>query len=84
MKIKLRNLLVRCLLILILSISVTMTYAQNWKSNTNSFYLKNLSLELDRVYQEYKQSVETYAFERDILIREVLDNGSTVSLIRIM
>ena len=64
--------------------SATMIFAQDWKSSTNSSYLKNLSQELDKVYQEYKQSVEIYAFERDILIREVLDNGSTVSLIRIM
>lgn len=69
---------------LIFSLSATIIFAQDWKSSTNSSYLKSLSKELDKVYQEYKRSVETYAFERDILIREVLDNGSTVSLIRIM
>lgn len=66
------------------SISGTLIYAQDGRSGTNSFYLKNLSLELDKIYQEFKQSAEAFAFERDILMREVLDNGSTVSLIRIM
>ena len=56
----------------------------NGKKSTNSAYLKILSIELDRIYKEYQKSVETYAFERDIVVREVLDNGSTVSLIRIM
>ncbi|MCK5471544.1 MAG: S8 family serine peptidase, partial [Cyclobacteriaceae bacterium] len=84
MQIKLKNLALKSLLMLMFSISTTIIYAQNWKSKTNSTYLKNLSLELDKIYQEFKQSAETFAFERDILMREVLDNGSTISLIRIM
>ncbi|MCK5209000.1 MAG: hypothetical protein KAQ79_13295, partial [Cyclobacteriaceae bacterium] len=67
----------KSLLMLMFSISTTIIYAQNWKSKTNSTYLKNLSLELDKIYLEFKQSAETFAFERDILMREVLDNGST-------
>lgn len=57
---------------------------QNWKAKTNSAYLRNLSVELTTAYEKYQQSVEQFAFERDILLREVLDNGSTISLIRIM
>ena len=66
-----------------LSTSVLVS-AQEWRTQTNSAYLRNLSQELDEVYQNYKLSVETFAFERDVLLREVLPNGSTVSLIRIM
>ena len=84
MKIKVRNLLIKNLFMLIFSFSAMTLHAQDWKPTTNSAYLKNLSLELDKIYQDYKQSVETYAFERDILLREVLDNGTTISLIRIM
>lgn len=58
--------------------------AQNWRSSTNSSYLKNLSLELNTIYEEYQKSVETFVLERSVLLREVLDNGTTVSLIRIM
>ena len=39
---------------------------------------------MDRIYNEYKQSVEIYSLEREIPIRQVLENGSTISLIRIM
>ncbi|MCG8306205.1 MAG: S8 family serine peptidase [Cytophagales bacterium] len=60
------------------------TFAQEWKTATNAAYLKNLSVELDRIYKEYQTSVQTYAFERNILVREVFDHGKTVSLIRIM
>ena len=64
--------------------SAMKSFAQSWKASTNRTYLKNLSQELDKVYQEYRKSAETFAFERDIQIREVLENGTTVSLIRIM
>jgi subtilisin family serine protease len=84
MKILFRSLVRKGFLILIFSISALIVYAQEGRSMTNSSYLKNLSLELDKIYQEFKQSAETFAFERDILMREALDNGSTVSLIRIM
>jgi len=84
MKIDLKRIVIKNLLLLIFSISVVGAYAQNWKQRTNSAYLKNLSKELDKIYQEYIKTVESYAFERDILIREVLDNGTTVSLVRIM
>ena len=69
---------------LLFLISVFPGVAQEWKTKTNSAYLRNLSIELDLAYQNYKRSAETYAFERDIQLREVLENGSTVSLIRIM
>jgi subtilisin family serine protease len=58
--------------------------AQNWRSATNRSYLKSLSKELDKTFQEYKKSAEVFAFERDILMRETLEDGRTVSLIRIM
>jgi len=84
MGINLRYIVIKIVLILLFSQSAILCYAQNWKSSTNSAYLKNLSLDLDKIYQEYKRSAETYAFERNLLMREVLDNGTTVSLIRIM
>jgi len=84
MKNKVRNLAFVKLFILISFFSATTLNAQNWESSTNSAYLKNLSEDLNKLYIEYQQSVETYAFERNILLREVLDNGSTISLIRIM
>ena len=77
-------LVVKSTLILVLSMIVSIGYAQNWKDKTNTAYLKNLSQELDMMYQEYKLSVETYAFERDIQVRQVLNNGNTVTLIRIL
>ncbi len=72
------------MLSLVLSATVLISQAQSWKSKTNSAYLKTLSLELDKIYQEYEQSAETYAFERDIPVRQVLDNGTTLKLIRIL
>ncbi len=72
------------LTILIFIFSVSEIHAQKSKNKTNSSYLKNLSVELDKIYQDYQESVEKYVFERDVLIREVLDNGRTVSLVRIM
>lgn len=81
---KFRVLVIRQLFILVFSVSALSLQAQNWISSTNSAYLKNLSVELDKVYQEYKLSAETFAFERNLLMREVLDNGSTISLIRIL
>jgi subtilisin family serine protease len=84
MEIKFRILVIRQLFILLISFSALTLQAQNWKSSTNSSYLKNLSAELDQVYQEYKRKAEIFALERDILMREVLDNGSILSLIRIM
>ncbi len=66
------------------SIMSLVVHAQKSTSKTNTPYLKNLSVELDKIYQEYKESVEIFAFERDVLLREVLDNGSTVKLIRIL
>ena len=74
----------RSLFTLIFLISVTITFAQKSQNTTNKSYLISLSADLDKIYQDYRESVETYAFERDILIREVMDNGRTISLIRIM
>ena len=72
-------------ILLVATVACTgISYAQNWKSVTNTSYLKKLSFDLDQMYQEYQKSVQTYTFERDILMREVLDNGTTVSIIRIM
>lgn len=84
MKIKFRILVFRQLYILLFSFTALSLQGQNWKSSTNSSYLKNLSAELDNIYKEHKLSAETFAFEQHILMREVLDNGSTISLIRIM
>jgi len=72
------------IMVLVCFTSSTIVVAQEWKKQTNSSYLRNLAQELDQAYQNYKLSVETFAFERDVLVREVLPNGSTVSLIRIM
>ena len=71
------------MIFILLSIT-NLVNAQNWRSSTNSSYLKNLSLELNTIYEEYQKSVETFVLERSVLLREVLDNGTTVSLIRIM
>ncbi len=84
MKILFRHLVKKLLLIVVLTVIAQFSYAQNWKSATNSTYLKNLSVELDRIYKEYREAVEIFALEREVLLREVLDNGTTVSLIRIM
>lgn len=84
MKILIRRLVKQLFLISVLLVIAQFSYAQNWKSATNTTYLKNLSEELDRIYKEYRKSVEIFALEREILLREVLDNGTTVSLIRIM
>lgn len=84
MEIKFRILVIRHLFILIISLSAFTLQAQNWKSSTNTSYLKSLSLELDQAFQEYKLKAEIFAFENSILMREVLDNGTTLSLIRIM
>ena len=58
--------------------------AQDWRAATNVSYLKRLSQELDSIYKEYQKSVETFAFERNILVREVYEDGRTASLVRIM
>ena len=84
MKDNIHILFTKSLTVLIFLLSVTVLYAQKSKNKTNTSYLKNLSVELDKIYQDYRESVETFAFERDVLIREVLENGRTVSLIRIM
>jgi hypothetical protein len=65
-------------------ISAQTLYAQEWKKKTNTSYLNQLSADLNKIYEDYRSAVETYAFERDILIRQVTDNGRTVSLVRIM
>ncbi len=70
--------------LLLLFISTQHLQAQNWRSATNISYLKRLSFELDSIYREYQKTVQTFAFERDVLVREVYDNGRTVSLVRIM
>ncbi|NJN25597.1 MAG: S8 family serine peptidase [Cyclobacteriaceae bacterium] len=70
-------------LVLMLLLAAT-ARAQNWQTATNTTYLNSLSAELDRAFQEYKQSAQIYALERNIPIRQVFDNGTTISLIRIM
>lgn len=59
-------------------------HAQDWKEVTNTSYLLKLSEELNKTYTEYQSSVQQYALERSILVREKSDDGRTVSLIRIM
>ncbi len=84
MKINLKKLVIKCWLIVVFSTLALDVKAQKSTSTTNTPYLKSLSIKLDKIYQDYKETVEKFAFERDVLLREVLDNGSTVSLIRIM
>jgi len=71
-------------LMMILLFSTSTLHAQNSKKSTNSAYLIELSSRLERIYQEYQATVQQYAFERDILLREVTEQGRTYSLIRIM
>jgi PKD repeat protein len=59
-------------------------HAQDWKEAANRSYLLQLSDELNKTYLENQSSVQTYALERNILVREKLDDGRTISLIRIM
>ena len=84
MRIHVKNTAINYLFLLLVQLIAFTGYGQNWKSSTNSAYLKTLSANLDQIYKDYKASVEQYALEREILIREVMTNGSTVSLIRIM
>lgn len=70
--------------VLLATISVQTLYAQEWKNKTNTSYLNQLSADLDKIYEDHRSAVETYAFERDILMREVTDNGRTISLVRVM
>lgn len=84
MKLSLYKLIFRSFFMLVFIHTTMLVHAQKSINKTNKLYLKNLSVELDKIYQDYKESVEQYAFERDILIREVMDNGRTVSLVRIM
>ena len=84
MRIHVKNTAINYLFLLVIQLIAFTGYGQNWKSSTNSAYLKTLSANLDQIYKDYKASVEQYALEREILIREVMTNGSTVSLIRIM
>lgn len=79
-----RTLVYRLIPLLAFSLLTNILYAQNWRAGTNTSYLKNLSQELDLKYQAYQQNVQTFTLERNILLREVLDNGTTISLIRIM
>lgn len=74
----------RKLLVLLMIWLCYPAFSQNWVEKTNVGYLKNLSAEMDALWQEYKLSVETYAFERDVQIREVTETGATILLVRIM
>jgi subtilisin family serine protease len=58
--------------------------AQDWKEATNRPYLIDLADELNKSYLENQTSAQKYALERDILVREKLEDGRTISLIRIM
>jgi PKD repeat protein len=74
----------RILILAIASFLAFNIHAQGWKAKTKTTYLQQLSVDLDKIYEDYRQSVETYALERDMLLREVTNNGRTLSLIRIM
>lgn len=78
-----RNIAILIALVIIL-IPVTQTWAQELVGSANRSYLLNLSKELREEFEINQASVEYYALERSLLLREKMENGSTVSLIRIM
>jgi subtilisin family serine protease/PKD repeat protein len=84
MRNKIGKLALKNFFMLLMIFTAQILYAQDWKKKTNTSYLIRLSEDLNKIYEDYRTAVETYAFERDILIREVMDNGRTVSLVRIM
>jgi subtilisin family serine protease len=84
MRYKILTIAVKHLFSVALVMSATGLQAQVSQTKTNVSYLKDLSVKLDNIYQDYQEEVERYAFERDILIRDKMDNGRTYSLIRIM
>jgi hypothetical protein len=55
--------------VLLATVSAQTLYAQEWKKKTNTSYLNQLSADLDKIYEDHRSAVETYAFERDILMR---------------
>ncbi|MDZ7606392.1 MAG: S8 family serine peptidase [Cyclobacteriaceae bacterium] len=83
-----KNRVLRNIAILIALVSdfvpVTQTVGQELVGTANRSYLLNLSKELKEEFEINQASVAYYALERSLLLREKMENGSTVSLIRIM
>jgi len=79
----LRNITILIALVVIL-MPVTQTFGQELIGAANKSYLLNLSQELNKEFEIDQASVAYYALERSLLLREKMENGSTVSLIRIM
>lgn len=84
MRHNLRKLALKNTVLFVLLFIASSLNAQDWKEATNRPYLIDLADELNKTYLENQTSAQKYALERDILIREKLDDGRTISLIRIM
>lgn len=63
---------------------ISLLQAQDILKETNRTYLLELADNLNSTYQQNKLTAEAFALERSILMREKLEDGRTISLIRIM